>query len=61
MGIRVLSGVHFLEVLAYLLPMCNENVGPVTPSLIFPSATNGLGVFLPDEGVNTYRLFLEGR
>ncbi|KAJ0866439.1 hypothetical protein HanRHA438_Chr12g0551801 [Helianthus annuus] len=32
MGIRVLSGVHFLEVLAYLLPLCNEDTGPVTPS-----------------------------
>ncbi|KAJ0521273.1 hypothetical protein HanIR_Chr10g0468961 [Helianthus annuus] len=32
MGIRVLSGVLFLEVLAYLLPLCNEDTGPVTPS-----------------------------
>ncbi|KAJ0477588.1 hypothetical protein HanRHA438_Chr13g0608061 [Helianthus annuus] len=32
MGIRVTSGVHFLEVLAYLLPLCNEDTGPVTPS-----------------------------
>ncbi|KAM0035593.1 hypothetical protein Hdeb2414_s0015g00448191 [Helianthus debilis subsp. tardiflorus] len=35
MGIRVLSGVRFLEVLAYLLPLCNEDTGPVTPALIF--------------------------
>ncbi|KAM0008298.1 hypothetical protein Hdeb2414_s0008g00294291 [Helianthus debilis subsp. tardiflorus] len=34
MGIRVLSSVHFLEVLAYLLPLCNEDTGPVTPALI---------------------------
>ncbi|KAJ0442791.1 hypothetical protein HanRHA438_Chr16g0760171 [Helianthus annuus] len=34
MGIRVLSGVHFLEVLAYLLPLCNEDTGPVMPALI---------------------------
>ncbi|KAM0036037.1 hypothetical protein Hdeb2414_s0014g00421551 [Helianthus debilis subsp. tardiflorus] len=32
MGIRVLSGVHFLEVLAYMLPLCNEDTGPVMPS-----------------------------
>ncbi|KAM0046423.1 hypothetical protein Hdeb2414_s0009g00316121 [Helianthus debilis subsp. tardiflorus] len=35
MGIRVLSGVYFLEVLAYLLPLCNEDTSPVTPALIF--------------------------
>ncbi|MFS8034573.1 hypothetical protein Hanom_Chr17g01582751 [Helianthus anomalus] len=35
MGIRVFSGLHFLEVLAYLLPLCNEDTGPVTPALIF--------------------------
>ncbi|MFS8019743.1 hypothetical protein Hanom_Chr15g01407281 [Helianthus anomalus] len=29
---RVLSGVHFLEVLAYLLPLWNEDTRPVTPS-----------------------------
>ncbi|KAJ0501240.1 hypothetical protein HanHA300_Chr11g0398531 [Helianthus annuus] len=33
-GFRVLSGVHFLEVLAYLLPLCNEDTGSVTPALI---------------------------
>ncbi|MFS8007360.1 hypothetical protein Hanom_Chr14g01260101 [Helianthus anomalus] len=31
MGIRVLSGVRFLEVLVYLLPLCNEDTSPVTP------------------------------
>ncbi|KAM0010571.1 hypothetical protein Hdeb2414_s0005g00157001 [Helianthus debilis subsp. tardiflorus] len=30
---RVLSGVQFLEVLAYLLPLCNEDTSPVTPML----------------------------
>ncbi|KAJ0839134.1 hypothetical protein HanPSC8_Chr14g0603281 [Helianthus annuus] len=40
MGIRVLSGVLFLEVLAYLLPLCNEDTGPVTPALIFRGVTN---------------------
>ncbi|KAM0028977.1 hypothetical protein Hdeb2414_s0018g00520461 [Helianthus debilis subsp. tardiflorus] len=30
-GIRVLSGVHFLEVLAYLLPLCNEDTIWITP------------------------------
>ncbi|KAJ0877685.1 hypothetical protein HanRHA438_Chr10g0431201 [Helianthus annuus] len=40
MGIRVLSGVHFLEVLAYLLPLCNEDTGPVTPALIFSGCTS---------------------
>ncbi|KAJ0788887.1 hypothetical protein HanPI659440_Chr05g0197121 [Helianthus annuus] len=39
MGIRVLSGVHFREVLAYLLPLCNEDTGPVTPALIFRGVT----------------------
>ncbi|KAJ0444675.1 hypothetical protein HanIR_Chr16g0834461 [Helianthus annuus] len=40
MGIRVLSGVLFLEVLAYLLPLCNEDTGPVTPALIFRGVTH---------------------
>ncbi|KAJ0495842.1 hypothetical protein HanIR_Chr12g0613451 [Helianthus annuus] len=39
MGIRVVSGVLFLEVLAYLLPLCNEDTGPVTPALIFRGVT----------------------
>ncbi|KAM0061382.1 hypothetical protein Hdeb2414_s0004g00135301 [Helianthus debilis subsp. tardiflorus] len=42
MGIRVLSGVHFLEVLAYLLPLCNEDNGPVTSALIFWGVTQML-------------------
>ncbi|KAM0021052.1 hypothetical protein Hdeb2414_s0024g00646311 [Helianthus debilis subsp. tardiflorus] len=36
---RVLSGVRFLEVLAYLLPLCNEDTGPVAPALIFQGVT----------------------
>ncbi|MFS7905913.1 hypothetical protein Hanom_Chr01g00053301 [Helianthus anomalus] len=40
MEIRVLSSVHFLEVLAYLLPLCNEDTGPVTPALIFRGVTD---------------------
>ncbi|KAJ0614833.1 hypothetical protein HanIR_Chr02g0066951 [Helianthus annuus] len=41
MGIRVLSGIHFLEVLAFfLLPLCNEDTGPVTPALIFRCVTD---------------------
>ncbi|MFS7898991.1 hypothetical protein Hanom_Chr00s038888g01773481 [Helianthus anomalus] len=39
MRIQVLSGVHFLEVLAYLLPLCNEDTCPVTPALIFRGVT----------------------
>ncbi|KAM0014468.1 hypothetical protein Hdeb2414_s0030g00707711 [Helianthus debilis subsp. tardiflorus] len=46
MGIRVLSGVHCLEVLAYLLPLCNEDTGPVTPSSDFRGVTL-LTVFYP--------------
>ncbi|MFS7929025.1 hypothetical protein Hanom_Chr04g00327721 [Helianthus anomalus] len=30
---RVLSGVHFLKDLAYLLPLCNEDTSPLTPML----------------------------
>ncbi|KAM0067570.1 hypothetical protein Hdeb2414_s0002g00062831 [Helianthus debilis subsp. tardiflorus] len=40
MGIRVLSGVHLLEVSAYLLPLCNEDTGPVTLALIFRGVTD---------------------
>ncbi|KAJ0434513.1 hypothetical protein HanIR_Chr17g0882531 [Helianthus annuus] len=40
MEIQVLSGVHFLEVLACLLPLCNEDTGPVTPALIFRGVTS---------------------
>ncbi|MFS7952729.1 hypothetical protein Hanom_Chr07g00610371 [Helianthus anomalus] len=32
-GVEYLVGVQFLEVLAYLLPLCNEDTGPVTPML----------------------------
>ncbi|MFS7909793.1 hypothetical protein Hanom_Chr02g00098661 [Helianthus anomalus] len=39
MGIRVLSGRSFLEVLAYLFPLCNEDTGPVTLALIFRGVT----------------------
>ncbi|KAM0029453.1 hypothetical protein Hdeb2414_s0018g00525941 [Helianthus debilis subsp. tardiflorus] len=42
MGNRVLSGVHCLEVLAYLLPLCNEDTGPVTPALIFQGLHHGV-------------------
>ncbi|KAJ0831671.1 hypothetical protein HanPSC8_Chr15g0669761 [Helianthus annuus] len=31
---RVLSGVHFLKDLDYLLPLCNEDTSPVMPALI---------------------------
>ncbi|KAJ0828019.1 hypothetical protein HanRHA438_Chr17g0832431 [Helianthus annuus] len=31
---QVLSGVHFLKDLVYLLPLCNEDTSPVTPALI---------------------------
>ncbi|KAM0045117.1 hypothetical protein Hdeb2414_s0009g00300411 [Helianthus debilis subsp. tardiflorus] len=34
-----LAGVKFLEVLAYLLPLCNEDTGPVLPALIFQGVT----------------------
>ncbi|KAM0046400.1 hypothetical protein Hdeb2414_s0009g00315771 [Helianthus debilis subsp. tardiflorus] len=47
MGIRVLSGVHFLEVLAYLLPLCSEDTGPVTPALIFRGVTSKLSYLIP--------------
>ncbi|KAM0043348.1 hypothetical protein Hdeb2414_s0010g00340211 [Helianthus debilis subsp. tardiflorus] len=39
MGILVLSDVHFLEVLAQTLPLCNEDTSPVTPALIFRGVT----------------------
>ncbi|MFS8015850.1 hypothetical protein Hanom_Chr15g01361571 [Helianthus anomalus] len=44
MGIRVLSGVHFREVLAYFLPLCNEDTGPVTPCSDFSGCDT---TFLP--------------
>ncbi|MFS7919636.1 hypothetical protein Hanom_Chr03g00215021 [Helianthus anomalus] len=40
MGIRVLSDVHFLDVLDYLFPLCNEYTGPVTSALIFRGVTD---------------------
>ncbi|KAM0016116.1 hypothetical protein Hdeb2414_s0031g00709491 [Helianthus debilis subsp. tardiflorus] len=33
-GDEYLVGVHFQEVLDYLLPLCNEDTSPVTPALI---------------------------
>ncbi|KAJ0663209.1 hypothetical protein HanLR1_Chr13g0478721 [Helianthus annuus] len=55
MGIRVLSGVHFLEVLAYLLPLCNEDTGPVMPALIFRGVTYNVltSVISLNESMNT--------
>ncbi|KAM0049850.1 hypothetical protein Hdeb2414_s0008g00290801 [Helianthus debilis subsp. tardiflorus] len=38
-GFENLVGVHHLEVLAYLLPLCNEDTSPVTPALIFRGVT----------------------
>ncbi|KAJ0681652.1 hypothetical protein HanPI659440_Chr16g0638481 [Helianthus annuus] len=32
MGIRVLSGRSLFRSLSFLLPLCNEDTGPVTPS-----------------------------
>ncbi|KAF5802488.1 hypothetical protein HanXRQr2_Chr06g0260081 [Helianthus annuus] len=40
MGIRVLSGCSLLEVLAQILPLCNEDTSPVTPALIFRGVTD---------------------
>ncbi|MFS7987872.1 hypothetical protein Hanom_Chr11g01027951 [Helianthus anomalus] len=34
MGFEYLAGVIILEVLDYLLPLCNEDTSPVTPALI---------------------------
>ncbi|MFS8002776.1 hypothetical protein Hanom_Chr13g01206061 [Helianthus anomalus] len=34
-GFEYLVGVRFLEVLVYLLPLCNEDTSPVMPALIF--------------------------
>ncbi|KAJ0752499.1 hypothetical protein HanPI659440_Chr09g0325051 [Helianthus annuus] len=42
MEIRELSGVHLLDVLVYLLPLYNEDTGPVTPALIFRGVTVSL-------------------
>ncbi|KAM0040283.1 hypothetical protein Hdeb2414_s0012g00391971 [Helianthus debilis subsp. tardiflorus] len=42
---RVLSGVRFREVLAYLLLLCNEDTGQVTPALIFRGVTPVASLF----------------
>ncbi|KAJ0576918.1 hypothetical protein HanIR_Chr05g0229941 [Helianthus annuus] len=34
-GFRVLSGRSLFRSLSFLLPLCNEDTGPVTPALIF--------------------------
>ncbi|MFS7987869.1 hypothetical protein Hanom_Chr11g01027921 [Helianthus anomalus] len=34
MGVRVLIRRSISRILAYLLPLCNEDTGPVTPALI---------------------------
>ncbi|KAJ0680568.1 hypothetical protein HanPI659440_Chr16g0625621 [Helianthus annuus] len=31
-GFRVISGRSFFRSLSFLLPLCNEDTGPVTPS-----------------------------
>ncbi|MFS7928198.1 hypothetical protein Hanom_Chr04g00317951 [Helianthus anomalus] len=38
-GVEYLVGIRFLELLAYLLSLCNEDTGPVTPALIFWGVT----------------------
>ena len=54
MGIRVLSGVHFLEVLAYLLPLCNEDTSPVTPALIISGCDSRYHREMPYTHVTTF-------
>ncbi|KAM0020656.1 hypothetical protein Hdeb2414_s0025g00669511 [Helianthus debilis subsp. tardiflorus] len=39
MGIRVLSSRSISRSLSFLLPLCNEDTGPVTPALIFRGVT----------------------
>ncbi|KAJ0618498.1 hypothetical protein HanHA89_Chr02g0054011 [Helianthus annuus] len=39
MGIRVLSRRSISRSLSFLLPLCNEDTGPVTPALIFRGVT----------------------
>ncbi|KAJ0533989.1 hypothetical protein HanIR_Chr09g0414711 [Helianthus annuus] len=36
---RVLSGRSLFRSLSFLLPLCNEDTGPVTPALIFRGVT----------------------
>ncbi|KAJ0749239.1 hypothetical protein HanPSC8_Chr05g0191951 [Helianthus annuus] len=38
-GFRVISGRSFFRSLSFLLPLCNEDTGPVTPALIFRGVT----------------------
>ncbi|KAJ0513229.1 hypothetical protein HanHA300_Chr10g0355171 [Helianthus annuus] len=40
MGIRVLSRHSLFRSLSLLLPLCNEDTGPVTPALIFRGVTD---------------------
>ncbi|MFS8019245.1 hypothetical protein Hanom_Chr15g01401551 [Helianthus anomalus] len=40
MEIRVLSGRSLFRSLSFLLPLCNEDTGPVTPALIFRGVTD---------------------
>ncbi|MFS7962922.1 hypothetical protein Hanom_Chr08g00732151 [Helianthus anomalus] len=42
MGIRVLSGRSLFRSFSYLLPLCNEDTGPVTPALIFSGCDTGV-------------------
>ncbi|KAL9998108.1 hypothetical protein Hdeb2414_s0572g00918561 [Helianthus debilis subsp. tardiflorus] len=39
-GIRVLSRRSISRSLSFLLPLCNEDTGPVTPALIFRGVTH---------------------
>ncbi|KAJ0781343.1 hypothetical protein HanPI659440_Chr06g0248191 [Helianthus annuus] len=39
-GFRVISGRSFFRSLSFLLPLCNEDTGPVTPALIFRGVTD---------------------
>ncbi|KAJ0521726.1 hypothetical protein HanIR_Chr10g0474361 [Helianthus annuus] len=41
-GFRVLSGRSLFRSLSILLPLCNENTGPVTPALIFRGVTESI-------------------
>ncbi|KAJ0494999.1 hypothetical protein HanIR_Chr12g0603951 [Helianthus annuus] len=39
-GFRVPSWRSLFRSLSYLLPLCNEDTGPVTPALIFRGVTD---------------------
>ncbi|KAJ0785890.1 hypothetical protein HanOQP8_Chr02g0048541 [Helianthus annuus] len=41
-GFRVLSGCSLFRSLSFLLPLCNEDTGPVTPALIFRGVTKNI-------------------